>query len=410
MHYRRITELAVERGLFVPGGLTPEASMNAGITTEIKRRAASDREQRFVAHGRGFYGLASPADPLGGAIDSKNSEVRSRLRALLAQLDPRQFEALIGQLLVALGFEDVVVTKYSGDGGIDLRARLAVGGVTDVWTAIQVKRWASNVSGRTVRELRGGLGPHERGLVLTLSDFTRDARAEANAADRSPISLVNGDRLIELLVSNDIGVSRRRVTILELDEGSLLPTGDTEPTDVRAEPSLVQLSVTPSSRALSVWPLPGGGHVWKDSLDAMLSYVAESGPTVRDAIAWMIRRFDRVNSEKVARGYWQVPRSFGLLETIGERLALTADGATYLEARDPEALLSLVRKSVAGVDELLAELSHRALTAEDGLRLLNGTLGVSWESDAQVKFRLGWLENLGVAIQRGGRWELNTAM
>jgi hypothetical protein len=124
----------------------------------------------------------------------------------------------------------------------------------------------------------------------------------------------------------------------------------------------------------------------------------------------MIRRFDRVNSEKVARGYWQVPRSFGLLETIGERLALTADGATYLEARDPEALLSLVRKSVAGVDELLAELSHRALTAEDGLRLLNGTLGVSWESDAQVKFRLGWLENLGVAIQRGGRWELNTAM
>lgn len=214
----------------------------------------------------------------------------------------------------------------------------------------------------------------------------------------------------ELLVENDIGVSRRRVTILELDEGSLLPSGDAAPDEAASpspvEPGPVRPAVVRTDKALSVWPLPGGGLVWKQSLDAMLSYVAESGPTVRDAIGWMVDRFGRVKSENVARGYWQVPRSFGLLETIGERMALTADGASYLETPRPEILLSLLRKSVAGFDELLRGLSERALSAEEGLSLLKEGLGVGWESDAQVRFRLGWLENLGAVVQRAGHWEL----
>ncbi len=313
-------------------------------------------------------------------------------------------------VLVALGFEGC-----RGDGVLRRRRNRPARSscrwrVTDVRTAIQVKRWANNVSGRTIRELRGGLGPHERGLVITLSKFTKDARAEAEATDRSPISLVNGDRLIDLLIDNDIGVSRRRVTILELDEGSLLPNGDATPEDPdqpqSSSAARPQTGLVRSDKALSVWPLPGGGRVWKQSLDAMLTFVAQSGPTMRDGIDWMLRRFDRVNSEKVARGYWQVPRSFGLLETIGERLALTPDGATYLASTSPELLLTVIRKSVAGFDELLAELDQHVLSADDGLRVLTESLGVEWESDAQVKFRLGWLENLGVAKQRGGRWEL----
>ena len=121
------------------------------------------------------------------------------------------------------------------------------------------------------------------------------------------------------------------------------------------------------------------------------------------------RRTERASdatSTRRSRGYWQVPRSFGLLETVGERLALTPDGATYLASTSPELLLTVIRKSVAGFDELLAELDQHALSADEGLRVLTESLGVEWESDAQVKFRLGWLESLGVAKQRGGRSEL----
>lgn len=38
MHYRKLTALAIDEGLIRPGGKTPEASMNASMTQEIKRR------------------------------------------------------------------------------------------------------------------------------------------------------------------------------------------------------------------------------------------------------------------------------------------------------------------------------------------------------------------------------------
>ena len=404
MHYRRITELAVSEDLIKPGGKTPEASMVASITQEVKRRDRVGAEQRFRVHGRGMYGLAAPTDLLGGAIDKKNAAVKQRLRARLAELDPQLFEGLIGELLAALGFEDVEVTKYSADGGIDVRGVLAVGGITDILTAIQVKRWSKNVSGRVVRELRGALGPHEQGLIITLSRFTPDARAEAAAANRTPIGLVNGDRLLDLLMENEIGVTQKRVTIYELDEAIPIP-GDVEESAPPTGMSPTRLSPR-RGKPLSVWPLPGGRLAWKDSLDAMLRHVADEAPTMEEAIRWLVDSFERTSSEKTARGYWQVPRSFGLLETQGEQLTLTADGATYITQPTPDVLLELLKENVAGFTEMLEYLAERPHQVEELLERFRADLGVTWETDAQINFRLGWLENLGAAESHGDSWRL----
>lgn len=115
-----------------------------------------------------------------------------------------------------------------------------------------------------------------------------------------------------------------------------------------------------------------------------------------------------MNSEKVVRGYWQVPRSFGLRETVGEPLQLTADGAAYVDGHDADVLVAQLRKSVAGFEELLDALGERSLAVDEALILHNAQLGVGWESDAQVKFRLTSLENFGVAEQRDGRWRLRS--
>lgn len=407
MHYRRITELAVSEDLIKPGGKTPEASMVASITQEVKRRDRSGAEQRFRVHGRGMYGLATPTDPLGGAIDKKNAAVKRRLRVRLEELDPHLFEELIGELLAALGFEDIEVTRYSADGGIDVRGVLAVGGITDIQTAIQVKRWSKNVSGRVVRELRGALGPHEQGLIITLSRFTPDARAEAAAANRAPIGLVNGDRLLDLFMDNEIGVTQRRVTIYELDEA--IPLGEEDVEEGVSPGGASPRRLSPRrGKPLSVWPLPGGRLAWKDSLDAMLRHVADEAPTMDDAIGWLIDSFERTSSEKTARGYWQVPRSFGLLETQGEQLTLTADGATYITQPTPDALLGLLKENVAGFTEMLEYLAERPHQVEELLERFRTDLGVTWETDAQINFRLGWLENLGVAESHGDSWQLTS--
>ena len=55
MHYKEITEKALEKGWLVTGGKTPEATMYAQVITEIKRQQKRGERPRFVQHGRGGY-------------------------------------------------------------------------------------------------------------------------------------------------------------------------------------------------------------------------------------------------------------------------------------------------------------------------------------------------------------------
>ena len=311
------------------------------------------------------------------------------------------------ELLISLEFEDVEVTKYVGDRGIDLRATLAVGGITDVQTAIQAKRHTSgSVGGPVVRELRGGLGPHERGLIITLSRFSKEARREASERDRSPISLVDGEQLLDLLIQNQIGVNATSRSILELDEGFFTEDATPESGELpSAAASGAGLSGGPSSsQALSLWPLPGGANAWKDSLDQMIQHVAEAAPTMKQAIAWLIASFEQLESTNTARGYWQVPRSLGLIETRGEQLGLTAEGSEYLEDPTREHLLRIAEYRIVGFEKIVHWLSERPHTAQDLLSRAQDELGVEWESQQQILYRLGWLEVLGAAKKSGNSW------
>ncbi|MBA3278213.1 MAG: restriction endonuclease [Geodermatophilaceae bacterium] len=412
MHYRRLTEIGLVEGLIVPGGPTPEASLNSAVTQDIKKRFRIGQSQRFRSHGRGFFSLARPSDPLRGAVEQKNQEVRARLRELLGETHPRAFEQLIGEVLLAIGFEDVVVTRYVGDKGIDLRARLAVGGITNVRTAIQVKRYTTGAIGApAVRELRGGLGPHDRGLVITLSYFSKDAQREAAEADRSPISLVDGDQLIDLLVANEVGVTSSSVAILELDEGFFTegsddeaPPGGSSGVSVGSSMGRRRTSAT-QGRVLSLWPLPGGGTAWKNALDSMLKHVAAEGPSMKDAIEWLIQTFDRVESRKTARGYWQVLRSFGLVDTEGEQLVVTALGSEYLEDPTDARLFQIARDRIVGINEMVEWLREAPRSVDELLAPFREHLDVEWESGAQIQFRLGWLTVLGVTTGSKGRWQ-----
>src|SRR5687768_5659349 len=94
-------------------------------------------------------------------------------------MTPTQFESLVARLLTSLGFEGVAVTSRSGDGGIDVRGTLVVGDVIRTRMAVQVKRWKGNVQAPTVQQVRGSLGTHEQGLIITTSDFSSGARDEA---------------------------------------------------------------------------------------------------------------------------------------------------------------------------------------------------------------------------------------
>lgn len=220
MHYREITEKILELGLVNTQGQTPEATLYAQVLTEIKRYTKRGDTPRFVKHGRGFVGLSKwMGKGLAFQIKRHNDDVRSKLHAQLHNMEPADFEALVAQLLVAIGFEDVIVTKISNDGGIDVRGTLVVGDVIRTRMAVQVKRWKKNVQAPIVQQVRGSLGSHEQGLIITTSDFSKGSRTEAERPDATPVALMNGRQLVQLLIENDIGIQRTAYDLIELDEG-----------------------------------------------------------------------------------------------------------------------------------------------------------------------------------------------
>ncbi len=219
MHYKAITDKALMLGLVSTKGLTPEATLYAQVLTETKRRAQRGEPPRFLMHGKGLIGLAEWAPGgLAFQIEQHNEEVRRKLHARLSVMPPSEFEALIVELLAALGFDDVSMTPASGDGGIDVRGTLVVGDVIRTRMAVQVKRWKRNVQAPIVQQVRGSLGTHEQGLIVTTSDFGKGARDEAERPNAVPVALMNGEQLVRLLVENDIGVHRASYDLIELGE------------------------------------------------------------------------------------------------------------------------------------------------------------------------------------------------
>jgi len=170
-----------------------------------------------VKHGPGIIGLARwQGQGLRQQIEAQNRKVREQLKQRLLAMPPPDFEALIARLLTALGFDEVMVTARSGDGGIDVRGNLVVGDVIRTRMAVQVKRWKANVQAPTVQQVRGSLGTHEQGLIITTSDFSAGARAEAERQSAVPVGLMNGEMLVVLLVEHRIGVRREPCELFEL--------------------------------------------------------------------------------------------------------------------------------------------------------------------------------------------------
>lgn len=110
------------------------------------------------------------------------------------------------------------MTRLSGDGGIDARGILVIGEVIRIKMAVQVKKWKSNIQAPIVQQVRGSLGAHEQGLIITSSDFSPGAIKEAAQPDKTPIALMNGEQLALLLMEHDIGVHRSTHDLFEVDE------------------------------------------------------------------------------------------------------------------------------------------------------------------------------------------------
>ncbi len=183
----RFKEVAVELDCQVMARLIEETAVEDTLED-------SDREVALVE---------LPTSPL--QIDVTHLEV---IRRDLLRLDPRQFETAISALLARTGFQDVEVTRYSQDGGVDVNARPAssVWPMRHILLQVQAKRWIHTVGRREVAELRGSILPHSVGCIVTTSHFSKAAIAESSAPGKVPIALVGGHELANLIKNTGLTV------------------------------------------------------------------------------------------------------------------------------------------------------------------------------------------------------------
>lgn len=148
------------------------------------------------------------------------TEQRKLLKDFLARTTPYQFEHIIKDLLTAMGYEDVQVTSPTNDKGIDVTG-ISQNGITTVKEVIQVKRnTTSNITRPILDSLRGCLHRFDafQGTIITLSDFAKGAKDAAFEKGAAPLTLINGEKLIDLLIQYEIGINRKRFIYYTIDE------------------------------------------------------------------------------------------------------------------------------------------------------------------------------------------------
>ncbi len=145
-------------------------------------------------------------------LKPQKNKTREDLLKRLRSMDPRQFEYLVKFLIDKMGYENAEVTASSGDGGVDVIASIEVG-ITSVKEVIQVKRHGRTTPPKDLDALRGSLYRFGaiRGTLITTSKFSNKTKETALDSRAQPITLIDGEKLVDLLIEHEIGVRKHSI-------------------------------------------------------------------------------------------------------------------------------------------------------------------------------------------------------
>lgn len=154
----------------------------------------------------------TPLEAIDSAYKRYRAEIESEMLERLKSVHPTQFEEIVVELLVAMGYGGTRADAgraigKSGDGGIDGVINEDRLGLDVIY--VQAKRWEGTVGRPEIQKFAGALHGQQasKGVFITTSTFSREAHDFArNIALK--IILIDGERLAALMVEHDVGVAR----------------------------------------------------------------------------------------------------------------------------------------------------------------------------------------------------------
>ena len=194
-----------------------ESGLSAKLSVEQAGEVFSRWVKVFDAQRKNQASTDEPvAEQVAEASGAPSKDYRGETLDLLLTLPPSGFERLAQRLLREAGFTQVAVTGKSGDGGIDGYGTLQINHLVTFKVLFQCKRYTKSVSSSQVRDFRGAMaGRADKGIIITTGTFTAEARREATRDGVPPIELLDGEKLIDMLESLELGL--KPVTTYEVN-------------------------------------------------------------------------------------------------------------------------------------------------------------------------------------------------
>ena len=154
----------------------------------------------------------TPEELLEAGYRSIRRNLAQELLGQVKECSPGFFEKIVVELLLRMGYggsgkDAGEAVGRTGDEGVDGMIKEDKLGLDAVY--IQAKRWGGVVGRPEIHKFVGALQGKKarKGIFITTSSFTEDA-AEYVSNIETRVVLIDGEKLTELMIDNDIGVSR----------------------------------------------------------------------------------------------------------------------------------------------------------------------------------------------------------
>ena len=153
----------------------------------------------------------TPDEVLDDSYNTIRANLVSEILDKVKTCSPNFFERLVVELLVNMGYGGTrhdagQAIGRSGDEGIDGIIKEDRLGLDVIY--LQAKRWDATISRPEIQKFAGALQGKraKKGVFITTSDFTKEAREFVAAIDNKLI-LIDGEELAEYMIDFNVGVS-----------------------------------------------------------------------------------------------------------------------------------------------------------------------------------------------------------
>jgi restriction system protein len=180
------------------------------------REFISYRQSKGIAKVEKEEDKGTPKEELENAYQKITNELAKDLLQELKTVSPAQFEHIVVDLLVKMGYggsyrDAAKAIGGVGDEGVDGVISEDRLGLSRIY--VQAKRWQNKYVGHPeIRDFSGALDlKHaEKGVFITTSGFNKDAYEGVERSSKR-IILIDGNQLAKLMIEYNVGVTREDI-------------------------------------------------------------------------------------------------------------------------------------------------------------------------------------------------------